>query len=59
MKTNFALRQRQILWLLHQITSSDEVDEFAKGVVFRFPVSLQAANAGLVGEPKRAAERVG
>ena len=32
--------------------------EFTKSVAFRFPLSLQATNAGLVGETKRTAERV-
>jgi len=45
--------------LAHQLASGDEVNEFAEGVAFCFPVGLQAAKNRLVGEAERATEGVG
>jgi type I restriction enzyme R subunit len=44
---------------MHQLACRDEVNQFAKGVIFRFPSRLESANRGLVSETERAAECVG
>ena len=43
----------------HEIGGCDEVDQFTELVVFGFPVGLQAADGGLVGEAEGATEGVG
>ena len=53
------MKIRQASWLTHQLVGRDEVDEFAEGVAFYFPVSLQTADGGLVGEAEWATEGVG
>jgi hypothetical protein len=38
------------LRLSHEIAGGDEMDEFTESVAFCFPVRLQTADGGLIGE---------
>ena len=55
----FIMKARQSSRLTHQLTGGDEMDEFAEGVAFGFPVRLQTAEGGLIGKAEGAAEGVG
>ncbi len=56
---SFIMKVRQASRLTHQLAGGGEMDEVAEGVAFCFPVSLQTAEGGLVGEAERATEGVG
>jgi hypothetical protein len=48
-RVGFIMKTRQGSRLTHQLAGRDEMDEFAEGVAFCFPVRLQTAKGGLVG----------